>query len=461
MMKRPLARPLIFAVAFLLGASTIASADPLPPIKETVDPLVGSVLQTQALGIGDLDPTSLIVSDADLASVGVVADVQSLIEDPQLLIVDDDKAQCPNAQFDTAAGIQLAIAAAPVGGKIRVCPGIYSPISIPKTLTLQAPRYQGQATECQSPGDDPTKNAIIQGANGTALVLIGASNVVFDGFTVRNNPLSVGIYTVPSESGYEIAHNIVQNNVFGLYFNSSGASVSVARQNCFRANVQPGASNGNGVYSDAGLRNAKIQDNYFTGHFIAAINLTGAVAVVSDVEVTHNESIDDTSIALLLVSNVVVNYNKVVRSNGTAIFVSGGVGPAEIGFNQLQDGTGNGISLNTVFSAAPNQNIRIKSNHVSGFLGSGIRLGDNAQSNTVETNRSDGNRVDGIRATALSGSGGATPNIIQNNSMRSNTEHDCHDDSTGPNNAPALVANQWINDLGQTENKVGLCKHAS
>jgi hypothetical protein len=98
---------------------------------------------------------------------------------------------------------------------------------------------------------------------------------------------------------------------------------------------------------------------------------------------------------------------------------------------------------------------------VSGFLGSGIRLGNNAQSNTVENNKSDSNGVDGIRALPGSGAGGATSNIIRNNSMRSNGEHDCHDDSVGPYNAPAMVANQWISDLGLTENKIGLCKHAS
>ena len=34
------------------------------------------------------------------------------------------------------------------------------------------------------------------------------------------------------------------------------------------------------------------------------------------------------------------------------------------------------------------------------------------------------------------------------------------DDSAGPNNPPALVANQWIKDLGRTENEEGLCKDA-
>ena len=36
-------------------------------------------------------------------------------------------------------------------------------------------------------------------------------------------------------------------------------------------------------------------------------------------------------------------------------------------------------------------------------------------------------------------------------------EHDCHDESVGPNNPPALVANFWRDNDGRTENRPGLC----
>jgi hypothetical protein len=49
-------------------------------------------------------------------------------------------------------------------------------------------------------------------------------------------------------------------------------------------------------------------------------------------------------------------------------------------------------------------------------------------------------------------------NQIVGNYLRRNAEHDCHDDSVGPYNFPALVANPWINNDGVTQNKVGLCK---
>ena len=49
-------------------------------------------------------------------------------------------------------------------------------------------------------------------------------------------------------------------------------------------------------------------------------------------------------------------------------------------------------------------------------------------------------------------------NRIEENFLRNNAEHDCHDDSVGPNNPPALVANLWINNDGITENRPGLCQ---
>jgi Right handed beta helix region len=49
-------------------------------------------------------------------------------------------------------------------------------------------------------------------------------------------------------------------------------------------------------------------------------------------------------------------------------------------------------------------------------------------------------------------------NRIEENFLRGNAEHDCHDDSVGPNNPPALVANFWIRNDGITENREGLCQ---
>ena len=51
-------------------------------------------------------------------------------------------------------------------------------------------------------------------------------------------------------------------------------------------------------------------------------------------------------------------------------------------------------------------------------------------------------------------------NRIEGNFLRNNAEHDCHDNSAGPYNPPALVANMWIRNDGETENREGLCDGA-
>ena len=52
-------------------------------------------------------------------------------------------------------------------------------------------------------------------------------------------------------------------------------------------------------------------------------------------------------------------------------------------------------------------------------------------------------------------------NTIEHNLLKGNGEFDCDDMSVGMYNAPALVANPWTQDLGYTENRAGLCKHAT
>jgi pectin methylesterase-like acyl-CoA thioesterase len=59
---------------------------------------------------------------------------QNLTADP-VILVDDDKVQCPTAQFTT---IQSAVDAANPGDTIRVCPGTYvEQVVVSKSLTIR------------------------------------------------------------------------------------------------------------------------------------------------------------------------------------------------------------------------------------------------------------------------------------------------------------------------------------
>ena len=459
-MSKRLLKSLAFSLVLVLSGSTAARADPLPPdLNEVVDPPISAldILNTSALGPLDVDPTPLIVTDTDLADAGVLVVPQVLV-DPTNFVVDDDGLQCPNADFTT---ISAAVAASLPDGRIRVCPGEYreSVRILTAGLVLQAPRHHGQATECKTdPMADPTRHAIVlynnslNGGNPSVGFQVEADNVVIDGFVVQPDPAfvaanGVGIFTSRFFSGYDIRHNVVQRNTFGVYFNSSSVTParSFVRENCVRNNRLPGASSGNGIYSDQGLHLAEIQNNSLTGNLNAVV-IDTFLTTPSDVLITHNESIDDGAIAVFNSTRVGVTHNKTRNSAGSGVVLFN-VSRGEVAFNDLQGGINNGISL----SAA--RDVFVKSNRVAGFRMNGVRLGSSSTNNIVETNRSEDNAIAGMRLTGMS-----SGNTIRNNHMRGNVP-DCFDDTTGAGTAG--TANFWINDMGRTQNRPGLCKHAS
>jgi parallel beta-helix repeat protein len=80
---------------------------------------------------------------------------------------------------------------------------------------------------------------------------------------------------------------------------------------------------------------------------------------------------------------------------------------------------------------------------------------------TVNTTISHNNAHNNLSGDGLFADSDTANNMISYNRLTNNTPFDCEDDSVGPNNPPANVANFWVKDLGYTENKPGLCKHAS
>ena len=420
-----------------------------------------------SLGAG-IDPTitDVAVTDNQLASTGVVLDtVPVLLSDPSMLVVDDDKVQCPEAAFTT---INAAVLAASPGGIIRVCPGVYKEsVVIAKPLTLQAPRQQGQATQCKtSISDDPTKEAIVMynatlnGGNPSEGFDVESSNVTIDGFKVEPDPTfvthdGVGIFASRFFAGYDIRHNVVQNNTMGIYVNSNGSGTTYVRENCARNNNLGGAASGNGLYSDQGLSNAQITNNYFTGDQSNAIVVDTFLTAPHDIAITHNESVNDGSIGTFASAgptayNLTVDYNKVTGSAGSGV-VTTNVTASEYSFNDVENGTFNGVSLHSTTNSA------VKSNKATGFQLSGVRLADSSNNNTVANNRAENNVQTGIQIT-IQTAGMSSGNVIQQNHMKGNAT-DCYDDTTGPGTAG--TANFWTNDFGSTENRPGLCKHAT
>ena len=445
----------LVALTLTAGSALGANSPGLPDEGQTAN----GVLQLLPTGINPL-LTDKAVTDDQLAVAGVWVDsIPTLVSDPNALVVDDDRAQCPDAQFQT---INSAVAAALPGARIRVCPGLYKesvPIAKPG-LFLQAPRHQGQATECKSPiVNDPTQyailsyNAALNGGNPSEGFDVEAAGVTIEGFTIQPDPTlvthdGVGIFTSPLFGGYDIRHNVLQNNSIGVYVDSDGSAATYVRENCLRGNNLSGAAGGNGVYSDQGLSNAAITNNYFTGHTNASVVIDTFRSTPHDIQVTHNESVNDSSIVVADSNDVIINYNKITNPAGSGI-VTFLTQRGEISYNNVAGGPDsfNGISLHFTVGAT------VKSNKVTGFELDGIRIGDESDNNTVASNRSEDNKEAGLQAIEESSN-----NTIRENHMRGNVP-DCSDDTVG--GGTAGTANFWINDFGYTEDHPGICKHAA
>ena len=197
------------------------------------------------------------------------------------------------------ATIQAAVTAASAGDTINVAPGTYTDVvddyahvavNTPNLKILGA--QQGVDARTRS----ATGESIVQ-AGGTKrqpAFFINADGVVIDGFTLQGGTNAAGITIAKQYSGSQILNNVIHNNTIGLFPASNGATQTIVKQNFFKNNNVPGASSGTGIYSDDGLSNALIDNNKFTGHTSAAMNLIG----LQSFTVSNNQLVADASIVL-------------------------------------------------------------------------------------------------------------------------------------------------------------------
>jgi hypothetical protein len=387
----------------------------------------------------------LVVAAATLANTGQAFGAT--------LIVDDDGVQCPNR---TSPSIQVAVGLASPGDTVKVCPGLYNEtVSVPKTLTITgtlAGTALGRCFGTPSP-PNPAVDAIVQGPTLWTFGLL-ADDIVLENFVIQRTNNGPGVYWSGVFSGYLTRNNIIQENTFGLYANSGGATQSVARFNCFRANNAPGAASGDAIYADQGSRNILIERNRSTLHNVAAAVFAGAPGTQQDITYRLNELRLDNSIVFFSTLRPTVAFNSISNAltSGTAILIGGGNDTALVARNVV-NGAGlnsSGVSVSAIFG--PNRNVDVLNNSVQNAR-DGINVSDPAPGVAeLRSNSLRDNRRDGIRMTAAT-----SLNTVANNFMRRNLEHDCHDDSVGLN-PPALVANFWIDNDGITENRPGLCR---
>jgi parallel beta-helix repeat protein len=159
-------------------------------------------------------------------------------------------------------------------------------------------------------------------------------------------------------------------------------------------------------------------------------------------------------------SELQASHNRVKASTFDG-FALDAVSNAGLHYNNVEQNDGPGIGL---YDSPENT---IDANNVDRNAGSGILL-DNADTNLVRKNQVrnngspgdhgplDNQGTDGIRVEVLSDS-----NRIERNYLKSNVIHDCHDSPTPVPPVTPPLDNTWTGNLGQTQNRPGLCKPAS
>ncbi|HEX2054708.1 MAG TPA: right-handed parallel beta-helix repeat-containing protein [Actinomycetota bacterium] len=400
-----------------------------------------------------------------VALLGVLAGPAKAQSKP--LVVDKDRAQCPNADFTS---IQQAVAAAAPNDEIHVCPDLYTEsVTIDKPVKLRGRLGAVQAENCFTPAQasDPTRQAIVDG--GDHSFRLAANDILLEGFVVEG--ATRGIDSSDGFSGYLIRHNLIQrNSLDGVDLHSGGATTTRAHHNCFRENAR-----GALVSERGNLHNALIDHNqsFRNGEGLALVGPGSRTAV----RLEHNVSHEDRLVGFAMQNS---QESTVAHNKATAlppapgqfnfpIVIGGGNLALQISHNDVEGG-GSGIlfSLAVFLARFPSStDLEVRGNTVRGAQVDGIRLAGNAvhnssfidnqtmdngrdgislgaqnTSNRFERNHARDNRRDGIRVgTGVSG------NTFEGNQLRGNGEHDAHDDSR--------LANVWVNNHCKTDFPAG------
>jgi Right handed beta helix region len=352
------------------------------------------------------------------------------------LVVDDDRVQCPQAEFTS---IQAAVNAASPGSTVLVCPGLYNEqVTVTKEkLTLRAQQRAVRDCFAAVPEPfDPTAEALVSGGPAGTAIAIAADGVSVVGFVVYGS--EDGIDSLQSVSGFRIEQNVVTGNLLGLPLGSSGAEPSRVLHNCIRDNGSGPA--GGGIVSlvfptgPRVLNNARIDHNEFFRN-----NFGVRLGASRDVTVDHNTSQSDAT----------------WMRNGGVIDVS-------VTHNRIGGGSLYGIVFIPLGGAGvPNENVVVSHNEISNMgrdgvqasapLGVGTALIDSLIShNTITANGRDGIRIE----AGLNGG-----NLIEHNALAGNGAHDCRDDTVGAGTGG--TANTWEKNRGETQNRPDLCEGAT
>lgn len=449
--------------------------------------------------------TALAVAGALAPATGAVAASSSAVGPGRVIVVDDDKVECPDADFTV---LQAALDAADDGDRVRVCAGLYrESLTVDTSVTVQGEVGAVASVDCLDPASsdaelDTTRFAVVRPPAGPqadgALVRIAADDVEVAGLVVEGRLDTVIEEPVPGATLYDAAvsvsdayvgtrlrHNLFRLNTLGVEL---GASDSRVDHNCFRDNRWALA---NQRYV---LKRARIHDNTTTGTEFITWEVGWSYRGTEDVLLDHNVS-DETSFYVARVDNskrarVVANdiratqqgirvnpANEGVQVVGNTVTGLGpGLGVAGV-FVPVLGGrpatTGLVIADNEVFAMDANPGrgiILMPGSQPTGAVITGNRLHDNAteglaltagnHASTISGNVVTGNLANGIRVAAGAGLNVLTDNVALDN----NTEETGPGTGTGTDardggllaDGVTPTSNQWIRTTCEVDVPVGL-----
>lgn len=410
------------AICGVCAAPALAGSVPFDGGSLASQPASLAALAAPPFALGEVDLASLGVDPATLADAGTAGAASPAADDQHMWIVDDDRAQCPNADFTS---IQAAVLASGPNDSIKVCPGTYN-----EQVTI-GPGHDGLRLFSEVPLQAVIRMPPVETTPRSIVTIDGSQDVSLWQFTIS------GPFTFPACAEALDRHTGVR--IINASATLFGNHITEIR------NVDPalfGCQDGIGVLvgrqfeaqtGTATLRNNTI-DRYQKGGVV--VDNAGSYAWV-----TQNEIDGDLGLTPTIAQNGVqvgrgasatVDHN-VIRNN---FFARIGV-----------DDTAAGVLL--FETSAP---VSVDHNDVV-RNGVGVDVDEGAVGLTVDHNDLTQNHNDGIGAFEES-----SANTISYNKATENAPVDCYDETVG--GGTAGTANYWLHDLGETENRPGLCKNA-
>jgi len=266
--------------------------------------------------------------------------------------------------------LQEAVDLCEVAGTVHAVSGTYTEtVQLTQALTLFGEQQGVSGCDASRPA---AAESIVDGPGGGFSIL--AEDVVIDGFLVEGATSGAGIHC--AASGWSVRNTILRDNVLGLHADNANASKPArAERNSFASNNQPGISSGRGIYSDGGAHQVTVEQNCFTGHASAAVELAGSAQ--SDITLTSNAFDTDRSLVLVSTATALVGSNTFTDSQASSIVIGGGCTDVQVADNDFTGGVSQALLVSDGGPGA-NGDVTVSGNQVVFDVGN-LALGSRSQ----------------------------------------------------------------------------------